>query len=108
MVTAMASRSSVTVQPLDDRVLIERDHAEETTYGGIVLPDNAKEKVNRGTVIAVGPGKYNDRGDRIPMTVKVGDKVLISKYGGDDIHVGEDEDVEHVMLRESDILAVCV
>lgn len=108
MATATATRSKLNVQPLDDRIVVERDSAEETTIGGIVLPDNAREKVNRGRVVAVGPGKRNDRGDRISMSVKPGDHVLISKYGGDEFHLGDDDEVEHVILRESDILAVIV
>ncbi len=104
MATATATRSQLKLQPLDDRVVIERDAAEDRTLGGIVLPDNAREKVNRGRVIAVGPGKWSDKGERMPLTVKPGDHVLTNKYGGDEIKL--EDDTEYVILRESDILAV--
>lgn len=93
----------IKLQPLHDRVVLERDEAEEKTAGGIVLPDTAKEKVNRGKVIAVGAGKVDKSGNRIPLTVKPGDRVLTNKWGGEEFKVGEDE---FVLLREDDILAV--
>jgi chaperonin GroES len=92
----------IKIRPLDDRVVVEPIEAEETTAGGIVLPDAAKEKPQRGTVIAVGPGKLLDSGSRGELSVSVGDEVIYGKYGGSDIEV-DGEDVK--ILRESDILA---
>jgi chaperonin GroES len=90
------------LKPLDDRVVVQPMDAETTTAGGIVLPDTAKEKPQRGKVTAVGPGRLLESGERCPMSVAVGDEVLFSKYGGTDIEV-EGKDVK--ILRESDILA---
>ena len=90
------------LKPLDDRVVVQPLEAEETTAGGIVLPDAAKEKPQRGNVVAVGPGRLLDSGERVAVSVKVGDQVLFGKYGGTDIEV-EGEEVK--ILRESDILA---
>jgi chaperonin GroES len=90
------------LQPLGDRVIVEALEEEETTSSGIVLPDTAKEKPQRGRVLAVGPGARNDAGDIIPMEVAVGDEVIYSKYGGTEIKVGADE---VLVLRESDVLA---
>ena len=90
------------LNPLDDRVVIEPLEAEETTAGGIVLPDAAKEKSQRGKVLAVGPGKLLDSGERSAIGVAVGDEVLFGKYGGTEIEL-EGKDVK--ILRESDILA---
>ena len=90
------------LNPLDDRVVVKPSAAEETTAGGIVLPDAAQEKPQRGTVVAVGPGKLLDSGERSTPSVTVGDEVLFGKYGGTDIEVNG-EDVK--ILRESDILA---
>lgn len=90
------------LNPLDDRVVVEPSEAEETTAGGIVLPDAAKEKPQRGTVIAVGPGKLLDSGERASLSVDVGDQVLFGKYGGTEIEV---DGTEVKILRESDILA---
>ena len=93
------------LNPLDDRVVIEPLEAEETTAGGIVLPDAAKEKSQRGKVLAVGPGKLLDSGERSPIGVAVGDEVLFGKYGGTEIEI-EGQDVK--ILREADILAKVV
>jgi chaperonin GroES len=93
----------VKLQPLNDRVMIEREEAEERTSGGIVLPDKAREKVNRGKVISVGAGRLDKEGRRIPMTVKAGDRVLINKYGGEEFKV---EGHEYLLIREEDILAL--
>jgi chaperonin GroES len=91
------------VRPLNDRILVKRLEEEETTKGGIIIPDSAKEKPAEGKIIAVGKGKVNDKGDRIKMDVKVGDRVLFSKYGGTDVNIdGED----HLIMREDDILAI--
>jgi len=92
----------MTLKPLDDRVVIETLEAETTTAGGIVLPDSAKEKPQRGKVVAVGPGRLLDSGERCKVSVAVGDEVLFSKYGGTEIEV---EGQEVKILRESDILA---
>jgi chaperonin GroES len=83
--------------------MIELEEAKERTSGGIVLPDKAREKVNRGKVISVGPGKLDKQGRRIPMTVKAGDRVLINKYGGEEFKV---EDHEYLLIREEDVLAL--
>ena len=90
------------LNPLDDRIVIEPNVAEETTAGGIVLPDTAQEKPQSGTVIAVGPGRLLESGERCPVAVEVGDEVLYGKYGGTEIEVGGKE---VKILRESDILA---
>ncbi len=90
------------LKPLDDRVVVEPLAAEERTSGGIVLPDTAKEKPQRGKILATGPGRLLESGDRCAMSVKVGDEVLFSKYGGTEIEV---EGQEIKILRESDILA---
>lgn len=93
------------IRPLDDRVVVEPMEAEEMTAGGIVLPDTAKEKPQRGKVIAVGPGKLLDNGQRAEMSVAVGDEVIYGKYGGTEIEVNGEE---VKILRESDILAKVV
>jgi chaperonin GroES len=93
------------IRPLDDRVVVEPIEAEEKTAGGIVLPDSAKEKPQRGTVLAVGPGRLLDSGQRGELSVAVGDQVIYGKYGGTDIEING-EDVK--ILRESDILAKVV
>ncbi len=94
--------AKIKIRPLDDRVVVEPVAAEEKTAGGIVLPDSAKEKPQRGKVVAVGPGKLLDNGQRASLSVVVGDEVIYGKYGGTDIEVNGD-DVK--ILRESDILA---
>jgi chaperonin GroES len=94
--------SKIKLRPLDDRVVVKPQDAEETTAGGIVLPDSAKEKPQRGEVIAVGPGKLLDNGNRGTLSVAVGDVVIYGKYGGSDIEV---DGQEVKILRESDILA---
>src|SRR5215469_12449492 len=91
------------LQPLGDRVVLEREESETTTAGGIVLPDTAKNKPARGTVVSVGDGKLRDDGKRTPLQVKVGDRVLFSSYAGDEFKVG---DRELLLMREDDILAV--
>ena len=91
-----------TVTPLGDRVFVKVSPSEEKTAGGIFLPDNAQEKPQIGEVVAVGPGKRNDDGNRSPLDVGVGDKVLYSKHAGTDIKLGGDD---YVLLTEKDILA---
>jgi chaperonin GroES len=93
---------AVKLQPLADRVLVKPIEKEEKTKSGIYLPDTAKEKPQEGEVLAVGPGKMADDGKRIPMDLKVGDRVLYAKYGGTEIKVDGDD---LMILRESDILA---
>jgi chaperonin GroES len=90
------------LQPLADRLVVKPMQKEEMTKGGIYLPDTAKEKPQEGEVIAVGPGRMTDEGKRIPLDLKVGDRVIYSKYGGSEIKI---DDVEMIILRESDILA---
>jgi chaperonin GroES len=90
------------LQPLADRLVVRPIQNEEMTKSGIFIPDTAKEKPQEGEVIAIGPGKMTDDGKRIPMDLKVGDRVIYSKYGGSEIKI---DDVEMIILRESDILA---
>ena len=97
--------SKINIRPLDDRIVVEPMQAEETTAGGIVLPGNAQEKPQRGTVVAVGPGKLMESGQRGELSVTVGDEVIFGKYGGTEIEV-DGSDVK--ILRESDILAKVV
>jgi chaperonin GroES len=94
--------AKINIRPLDDRVVVEPLAAEETTAGGIVLPDSAQEKPQRGTVLAVGPGRLLDSGNRGELSVAVGDEVIYGRYGGADIEVNGEE---VKILRESDILA---
>jgi len=93
------------LQPLGDRLIVEVLEEEEMTVSGIVLPDTAKEKPQRGRVLAVGPGSRNDKGDLVPMDVAVDDEVIFSKYGGTEVKLGTDE---VLILRESDVLAKAV
>ena len=91
------------IRPLNDRLLVKRLEEEEKTAGGIIIPDSAKEKPAEGEIVAVGPGKTNDAGERVALQVKAGDKVLFSKYGGTDVKIdGED----FLIMREDDILGV--
>jgi chaperonin GroES len=93
------------LQPLGDRLIVEVLEEEETTVSGIVLPDTAKEKPQRGKVLAAGPGSRNDKGELVPLDVAVGDEIIFSKYGGTEVKVGVDE---ILILRESDVLAKVV
>ncbi len=93
---------SISLRPLDDRVVVQPREAEETTAGGIVLPDSAREKPQRGTVVAVGPGRLLDSGTRGDLSVAVGDTVIYGKYGGSEVEI---DGQEMKILRESDILA---
>ena len=102
MATATAKKLKVELQPLDDRIVVRRLEAEEKTSGGIVLPDTAKEKPQRGEVVTTGPGKLLDSGKRAALEVKAGDTVLFGKYSGTEVKVhGE----ELIIMRESDVLA---
>ena len=91
------------IKPLNDGVLVRREDEEQKSVGGIIIPDTAKEKPQRGKVVAVGSGKKDADGKRIPMEVKVGDRVLFGKYAGSEIKI---ENVEHVFMREDDILSI--
>ncbi len=99
----MASKTKVNIKPLDDRILVKQSEAEEKTAGGIVLPDTAREKPQRGTVIAAGPGKLLNDGTRSGMDVKVGDEVVYGKYAGTEIEVSGEK---YVIIRENDVLGV--
>lgn len=92
----------IKLEPLGDRIVVKPIPREEMTRGGIILPDTAKEKPQEGEVLAVGPGRMTDDGRRIPLDVKVGDRVLYAKYAGTEIKI---EGEEYIILRESDILA---
>jgi chaperonin GroES len=100
---ATATKTKIKFRPMDDRVLIETCEADETTAGGIILPDTAREKPQRGTIVATGPGKLLDSGNRGEMSVSVGDEVFYGKYAGTEVELGGDK---YVVLRETDILAI--
>ena len=94
---------SVSITPLEDRVLVRPLDAEQTTASGLVIPDTAKEKPQEGEVLAIGPGRIDDKGNRVPLDVAVGDKVIYSKYGGTEVkYAGE----EYLILSARDVLAV--
>jgi chaperonin GroES len=98
----VTTATKVAIKPLEDRILVQAVEAETTTASGIVIPDTAKEKPQEGTVLAVGPGRFED-GQRVPIDVKIGDKVLYSKYGGTEVkYAGE----EYLVLSARDVLAV--
>ncbi len=94
---------SVSIKPLEDRIVIKQVEAETTTASGLVIPDTAKEKPQEGEVVAVGPGRIDDNGNRVPIDVNVGDKVLYSKYGGTEVKFGADE---YLVLSARDVLAI--
>ncbi|HYZ10779.1 MAG TPA: co-chaperone GroES [Actinomycetota bacterium] len=96
------AKGTFTLEPLDDRIVVKPGEEEETTVSGIVIPDTAKEKPQEGEVVAVGPGRFED-GSRVPMDVKVGDRVLYSKYGGTEVKV---EGQEYLVLSARDVLAI--
>ena len=98
-----AAEGGLKLQPLGDRVVVEREESEEKTRGGIVLPDTAKDKPARGVVVSIGDGRLLDDGTRAKFQVKLGDRVLFTSYGGEEFKFG---DQELVMMHESDILAV--
>ena len=93
---------SVTIKPLEDRILVKSIDAEQTTASGLVIPDTAKEKPQEGEVLAVGPGRFED-GQRLPLDIKVGDKVIYSKYGGTEVKYNGEE---YLILSSRDVLAV--
>jgi len=94
---------SVSIKPLEDRVVVQTLEAEQTTASGLVIPDTAQEKPQEGSVVAVGPGRVDDNGNRVPLDVKVGDVVIYSKYGGTEVKYGGEE---YLILSSRDILAV--
>jgi chaperonin GroES len=91
------------IRPLHDRLLVERLEEREVKKGGIIIPDTAKEKPQEGKVIAVGNGKVNDDGKKLPLDVKTGDKILFGKYSGSEVKL---DDKEYLILREDDVLAI--
>lgn len=94
---------SISLTPLEDKIIVKQAEAQTQTASGLYIPDNAKEKPQQGEILAVGPGRRDDKGERIPMDVKVGDKVLYSKYGGTEVHYeGED----YLIVGARDILAI--
>ena len=97
--------SKLKLKPLGGRVIVEPIEQEEMTAGGIILPETAKEKPQEGKVLAAGPGERNEKGERVPMELKVGDKVLFAKYSGTDIKM---DGKKLLIMRESDILAIVV
>ena len=96
---------AVNIKPLEDKILVQANEAETTTASGLVIPDTAKEKPQEGEVLAVGPGRVDDNGKRVPLDVNVGDKVLYSKYGGTEVKFGGEE---FLVLSARDVLAVVV
>lgn len=108
MATATATKpkkkkTGTRLVPLGDRVVVRRAESEEKTAGGIVLPDTARDKPQRGTIVAIGDGHVKNDGTRVPLSVKEGDAVIFNSYAGEDITI---EDEEYLLLRESDLLAV--
>ena len=102
-VTDVTTATKVNIKPLEDRVVVQANEAETTTASGLVIPDTAKEKPQEGTVVAVGPGRIDDTGNRVPLAVNVGDVVIYSKYGGTEVkYAGED----YLVLSARDLLAV--
>ena len=94
---------SISIKPLEDRIVVQTAEAEQTTASGLVIPDTAKEKPQEGEVLAVGPGRIDDKGNRVPLDVNVGDRVIYSKYGGTEIkHGGQ----EYLILSARDVLAI--
>ena len=91
------------IRPLHDRILVKREEEKEVKKGGIIIPDTAKEKPQEGKVIAVGNGKVNDEGKKVPLDVKAGDKILFGKYTGSEVKVDEEE---YLIMKEEDVLAI--
>jgi chaperonin GroES len=103
MATATKKKAKVNLQPLGDRVVIQRDSSEDVTSGGIVLPESAKDKPARGTIVSVGDGRLLKDGSRSEFQVKKGDRVLFSTYGGENFEINDEE---WLLMREDDILAI--
>jgi len=99
----VTTATKVTLKPLEDRIVVQPLEAETTTASGLVIPDTAKEKPQEGTVVAVGPGRIDEKGERVPLDVKVGDVVLYSKYGGTEVKYNNEE---YLVLSSRDVLAV--
>ncbi|GAA2289591.1 MULTISPECIES: co-chaperone GroES [Actinomadura] len=99
----MTTATKVVLKPLEDRIVVQPLEAETTTASGLVIPDTAKEKPQEGTVLAVGPGRVDDKGERVPVDVKVGEVVLYSKYGGTEVKYNGEE---YLVLSARDVLAV--
>jgi chaperonin GroES len=99
----VTTATKVAIKPLEDRIVVQPSDAEQTTASGLVIPDTAKEKPQEGTVLAVGPGRIDDNGNRVPLDVAVGDVVLYSKYGGSEVKYGGEE---YLVLSARDVLAV--
>ncbi len=99
----MSTATKVVLKPLEDRIVVEPLEAEQVTASGLVIPDTAKEKPQEGKVVAVGPGRFDDKGSRVPVDVKVGDVVLYSKYGGTEVKYSGQE---YLVLSARDVLAV--
>jgi chaperonin GroES len=91
------------VRPLHDRILVKREDEEESKHGSIFIPDSAKEKPQRGKVVAVGGGKVNDEGKKVPLDVKAGDRILFGKYSGNEVRIETDD---YLIMREEDVLAI--
>ena len=99
----MTTATKVAIKPLEDRIVVQPSDAEQTTASGIVIPDTAKEKPQEGKVLAVGPGRVDDNGNRVPLDIKVGDTVVYSKYGGTEVKYNGEE---YLVLSARDVLAV--
>ena len=103
MAAATKKKSKISIQPIGDRIVVERESSEETTAGGILLPDSAKDKPSRGVVVSVGTGRLLDDGSRSELQLKVGDRVIFSSYAPEELTVN---DQEYLLMREDDVLAV--
>ncbi len=103
MAAATKKKSKISIQPIGDRIVVERESSEETTAGGILLPDSAKDKPSRGVVVSIGTGRLLDDGSRSELQLKVGDRVIFSSYAPEELTVN---DQEYLLMREDDVLAV--
>ncbi|MFM2002162.1 MAG: 10 kDa chaperonin [Planctomycetota bacterium] len=103
MATAAKQKKQIRLQPMGDRLVVQREQSESKTAGGILLPDSAKEKPARGTVISLGTGKLLDDGTRSKSQLNVGDRILFTSYAGENVEI---DDVEYLLMREDDVLAV--
>ena len=103
MAAATKKKSKISIQPIGDRIVVERESSEEPTAGGILLPDSAKDKPSRGVVVSVGTGRLLDDGSRSELQLKVGDRVIFSSYAPEELTVN---DQEYLLMREDDVLAV--
>ena len=103
MAAATKKKSKISIQPIGDRIVVERESSEDTTAGGILLPDSAKDKPSRGVVVSVGTGRLLDDGSRSELQLKVGDRVIFSSYAPEELTVN---DQEYLLMREDDVLAV--